>query len=102
MAERLLAVVDRYSPNFRSSLADCFLLTPYDLEQRVLLTGGNIHHIDIHPSQMLWQRPFPEASHYRSPVAGLYLCGAGTHPYGEVSGAPGHNAAAAILGDVMD
>ncbi len=100
MAERLLGILDQYSPNFRSSLEDYVLYTPFDLEQQVLLTDGNIHHVDISPSQMLWQRPMAELAHYRAPIENLYLCGAGMHPYGEVSGAPGHNAAHVILGDL--
>jgi phytoene dehydrogenase-like protein len=100
MTERLLTFIDRYSPNFRTALVDCVLLTPWDLEQRVLLTDGNIHHVDIRPSQMLCQRPLPELAHYRTPIRGLYLCGAGQHPYGEVSGGPGHNAAHAVLEDL--
>jgi phytoene dehydrogenase-like protein len=100
MAERLIAQMDLYSPNFRRALRDHVLLTPWDLEQRVLLTDGNIHHVDITPTQMLWQRPLPELAHYRAPIDGLYLCGAGQHPYGEVSGGPGHNAAHAVLEDL--
>jgi phytoene dehydrogenase-like protein len=100
MAERLLHLMDHYSPNFRRAVVDYVLLTPYDLEQRVLLTDGNIHHVDISPSQMLWQRPLPELAHYQTPVQNLYMCGAGMHPYGEVSGAPGHNAAHIILHDL--
>ncbi len=65
----------------------------------VLLTDGNIHHVDVHPSQMPGQRPLPELARYAAPLPGLYLCGAGQHPYGEVTGAPGHNAAARILAD---
>jgi phytoene dehydrogenase-like protein len=100
MAERLLGLIDRYSPNFRRAVVDRFLLTPADLEDRVLLTDGNIHHVDIRPSQMLSQRPLPELAHYRAPLEGLYLCGAGQHPYGEVSGGPGHNAAHAVMEDL--
>jgi phytoene dehydrogenase-like protein len=100
MTDRLLRQLDRYSPNFRSALVDCLLLTPSDLEERVLLTDGNIHHVDMVPSQMLWQRPLPELARYRSPILGLYLCGAGQHPGGEISGAPGHNAAHAVLDDL--
>lgn len=100
MADRLLGLMDDYSPNFRRAVLDYMLFTPYDLEQRVLLTDGNIHHVDISPSQMLWQRPLPELAHYRAPIQHLYLCGAGMHPYGEVSGAPGHNAAHVILRDL--
>ncbi len=100
MAEKLLKYISRFSPDFRELLVDWYLLTPFDLEERVLLTDGNIHHVDIRPSQLLWQRPLPELSRYRAPIAGLYLSGAGQHPYGEVSGAPSHNAAHAILSDL--
>ena len=100
MADRLLQMMDQHSPNFRKAVLDYVLFTPYDLEQRVLLTDGNIHHVDISPSQMLWQRPIPELARYQTPVQNLYLCGAGMHPYGEVCGAPGHNAAHAILRDL--
>ena len=96
MADRLVAMLEGYAPDFRRRLVDRVLLTPFDLEQRVLLTDGNIHHVDLHPSQLLWQRPLPELSRYGAPLPGLYLCGAGQHPYGEVTGAPGHNAAARI------
>lgn len=99
MADRLISIIAGYAPDFRRRLVDRLLLTPHDLEERMLLTGGNIHHVDIHPSQMLWQRPLPELARYGTPIRGLYLCGAGQHPYGEVTGAPGHNAAARILGD---
>jgi phytoene dehydrogenase-like protein len=100
MAEKLLTYIDRFSPDFREQLVGYHLLTPFDLEQRVLLTAGNIHHVDIRPSQLLWQRPLPELSGYRGPITGLYMCGAGQHPYGEVSGAPGHNAAHTVLADL--
>lgn len=97
MTERMLGVIERHAPDFRRHLLDVQLLTPQDLEERVLLTDGNIHHVDISPSQMLWQRPLSELAQYSSPIAGLYLCGAGQHPYGEVSGGPGHNAAHVVL-----
>jgi len=99
MAEILFNVLDQYSTNFRRALIDYVLLTPADLEQRMALTDGNIHHVDAIPSQLLWQRPLPELAHYRTPVGGLYLCGSGMHPWGEVSGAPGHNASQTILAD---
>jgi phytoene dehydrogenase-like protein len=100
MAQRLIDQIAKYSPNFRTALQDYVLLTPYDLEARVLLTDGNIHHVDISPSQMLWQRPMPELAHYRTPIHNLYLCGAGMHPYGEVHGVCGHNAAQTIARDL--
>jgi phytoene dehydrogenase-like protein len=100
MEVRIIGQNAEHSPNFRKALVDHVLFTPEDIEERVLLTNGNIHHIDISASQMLWQRPLPELARYRAPIGGLYLCGAGQHPYGEVSGAPGHNAAHAILEDL--
>jgi phytoene dehydrogenase-like protein len=97
LAERLFDAIEGYAPNFRRALIDYVLLTPADLETRMALTDGNIHHVDAIPSQLLWQRPLEELAHYRTPVKQLYLCCAGTHPWGEVSGAPGYNAAHAIL-----
>ena len=76
---------------------DWQLFTPLDLERRVGLTAGNIHHLDMVPSQLFGSRPLPGWSDYRTPIPGLWLCGAGTHPGGEVSGMPGHNAAHALL-----
>ena len=100
MAERLLGMIDQYSPNYRRAIIDYKLVTPADLERDRLLSDGNIHHIDVIPSQMLDQRPLPELSQYRTPIEDLYLCGAGMHPWGEVNGAPGHNAAHQILRDL--
>jgi phytoene dehydrogenase-like protein len=97
MAERLFDAIERHAPSFRRALIDYRLITPDDLASGMFLTDGNIHHVDAIPSQLLWQRPLEELARYRTPIAGLYLCGAGTHPWGEVSGAPGHNAAHAIL-----
>lgn len=102
LAERLLVAIERYAPNFRRALIDYVLLTPADLETRMYLTDGNIHHVDAIPSQLLWQRPLEELASYRTSVERLYLCCAGTHPWGEVSGAPGYNAAHAILADLGD
>ncbi|MFZ2049509.1 MAG: NAD(P)/FAD-dependent oxidoreductase [Solirubrobacteraceae bacterium] len=100
MAEKLLSQIGRYAPDFRDALQDYVLFTPADLQERVLLTDGNIHHADMVPSQALWQRPIAELAHYRAPIAGLYCCGAGQHPGGEVTGAPGHNAAHVVLEDL--
>lgn len=100
IAEQLITAIERYAPNFRRALIDYVLLTPADLEERMGLTDGNIHHVDAIPSQLLWQRPLVELAQYKTPIRQLYLCGAGTHPWGEVSGAPGYNAAHAILADV--
>ena len=99
VGEQLIEVIAQYAPNIREAIIDWELFTPLDLERRVYLTDGNIRHLDIIPGQMLAQRPNRELSGYRTPVAGLYLCGAGTHPGGEVTGAPGHNAARAVMRD---
>lgn len=97
MAERNFKVMDGYVTNFRRAMTDYVMFTPADLEERNGLTDGNIHHVDSPPSQLFWQRPLEELADYRTPLAGLYLCGAGTHPWGEVNGGPGHNAAHEIL-----
>ena len=86
-------------PNIRDIMVAWSLFTPLDIEQRVGLTDGNIRHLDIIPSQFLAQRPMAEWANYHTPIKNLYLCGAGTHPGGEVTGAPGHNAAMRILED---
>jgi phytoene dehydrogenase-like protein len=97
VGEQLIATLAQYIPNLREILVDWSLFTPLDIERRVGMTDGNIRHLDIVPSQLLAARPLPGWAHYRTPIAGLYLCGAGTHPGGEVTGAPGHNAAQVVL-----
>ena len=87
-----------YMPNIREIMVAWSLFTPLDIEQRVGLTDGNIRHLDIIPSQFLAQRPMAGWANYHTPIKNLYLCGAGTHPGGEVTGAPGHNAAMRVLG----
>lgn len=99
MLELMLTALDAEAPGFRRHLIDAVLLTPDDLEDRVGLTRGNIHHIDIAPDQIFTHRPLPELANYRFPINGLYGCASSHHPYGEVSGAPGHNAAHAALED---
>jgi phytoene dehydrogenase-like protein len=101
VAHAIFRQMDAYAPNFSRSVVDYVLYTPEDQEQRALLTEGNIHHVDARPDQLLAQRPLPELAHFRAPVSGLYLCGAGQHPWGEVTGAPGHNAAHQVLGDLQ-
>jgi phytoene dehydrogenase-like protein len=98
VGEALIDYVAEYIPNFRRDMREWLLFTPEDLERRLALTDGNIRHLDMRPEQFFGQRPIGGAG-YRTPIEGLYLCGAGTHPAGEVSGAPGHNAAHAVLRD---
>jgi phytoene dehydrogenase-like protein len=76
------------------------ILTPLDLERRLGLTGGHHMHGDMTPDQLLFMRPVRGFADYRSPVTGLYLCGAGTHPGGGVTGANGRNAARQVLRDL--
>jgi phytoene dehydrogenase-like protein len=76
------------------------LYTPADLENTFAITGGNIFHGDLRPDQLFFMRPVPGYARYAAPVPALYLCGAGTHPGGGVTGAPGHNAAQRILADL--
>ena len=97
--ENLIDIIGEYAPGFRKLVRDWELFTPQELEERVGLTDGNIRHLDITTAQILGSRPSPLMSGYRTPVENLYLCGAGTHPGGEVTGAPGHNAAHAVLRD---
>ena len=98
--EQLIDVFAQYVPNIRDCIIDWQLLTPEDMETRVGLTDGNIRHLDMTPDQLFNRRPLPGWSDYRTPIDGLYLCGSGTHPGGEVTGAPGHNAAHAILNEL--
>lgn len=97
VGEHLIDTIAQYAPNFRDVLLDWELFTPLELEERVGLTDGNIRHLDITAAQMFAARPSHLASGYNTPIDGLYLCGAGAHPGGEVTGAPGHNAAQALL-----
>jgi len=99
VGEHLIDTIQKYAPNFRNAIIDWELFTPLDLNRRVFLTDGNIRHLNITSQQLLANRPNRELSGYKTPIEGLYLCGAGTHPGGEVTGAPGHNAAHAVLRD---
>jgi phytoene dehydrogenase-like protein len=98
-AERILDVIEEYCPNIRKIVVERQTLTPLDLERRFGLTGGNIFHGEMSLDQMFVLRPVAGWARYRTPVRGLYLCGAGTHPGGGVMGAAGHNAAREILKD---
>ena len=97
--ENALNVLEKYAPNLRSAILHIETLTPLDLETVFSLTEGNVTHIDQTLNQMLAFRPLLGWANYRTPIKSLYLCGAGTHPGGGVTGAPGHNAAQAILED---
>jgi len=97
LGDRVTELIGKFAPNVPGSVIARRIFTPPDLEARFGITEGNIFHGDISLDQMFFMRPLPKWSQYRSPVNGLYLCGAGTHPGGGVTGAPGYNAAHAII-----
>jgi phytoene dehydrogenase-like protein len=96
-ADRCLALLDEYAPNVRNAVLARQVLTPLDLERTFNLTGGNIFQGAMIPGQLFSLRPVPGYAGYRTPVPGLYLCGAAAHPGGGVIGAAGYNAAREIL-----
>ncbi len=99
LVERVVGTIGRHAPNVPRSIEALHLLTPLDLERTYGLTEGNIFHGDLALEQLFFMRPVPGWARYRTPVRGLYLCGAGSHPGGGVTGAPGYNAAHQILRD---
>jgi phytoene dehydrogenase-like protein len=99
VADLMIHTVDRYAPGFKSSVIGRQILTPLDLEREFGLLGGDIFHGALTLNQLFSARPMLGHADYRSPLKGLYHCGAGAHPGGGVTGAPGHNAARAILRD---
>lgn len=99
LGDKVVEIIGRYAPNVPDAVVARDVLTPQDLEQRFGITEGNIFHGDINMAQLFHMRPVPGWAQYRSPIDGLYLCGAGTHPGGGVTGAPGYNAAKRILRD---
>jgi len=90
-------VIARYMPDIASRVVASELLTPADIEREFHITGGHWHHGELSLDQFLFVRPVCGAAQYRMPLDGLYLCGAGAHPGGGVSGAAGRNAARTIL-----
>jgi phytoene dehydrogenase-like protein len=99
VADLMIDTVDRYAPGFKASVVGRQALSPLDLEQTFGLVGGDIFHGALTLDQLFWARPILGHADYRGPLKGLYHCGAGAHPGGGVTGAPGHNAARAILAD---
>jgi len=99
VADLMIATVDSYAPGFAASVIGRKALSPLDLEQLLGLTGGDIMHGRLTLDQLFSARPVLGHGDYRTPIAGLYQCGAGTHPGGGVTGAPGHNAAREVVRD---
>jgi phytoene dehydrogenase-like protein len=99
LGDRVVKRIAEYAPNVPQAVVARQVLTPLDLERTYGLTEGNIFHGDLRLEQLFFMRPVPGWSQYRTPVEGLYLCGAGAHPGGGVTGAPGRNAARQALRD---
>jgi len=100
VADLMIATVDRYAPGFKASVLGRQIKSPLDLERDFGLIGGDIFHGALSLNQLFSARPMLGYADYRGALPGLYLCGAGTHPGGGVTGAPGHNAARAIIADL--
>jgi phytoene dehydrogenase-like protein len=100
VADVMIAAVDRFAPGFKESVLGRQIKSPLDLERDFGLLGGDIFHGALSLNQLFSARPMLGYANYRGAVPGLYLCGAGTHPGGGVTGAPGHNAAQAIRRDL--
>jgi phytoene dehydrogenase-like protein len=100
VADLMIETVERHAPGFKASVVGRLALGPRDLERRFGLVGGDIFHGRLTLDQLFSARPVLGHADHRMPVPGLYLCGAGAHPGGGVTGAPGHNAARAVLKDL--
>jgi phytoene dehydrogenase-like protein len=100
LGDQVVRKIGEYAPNVPGAVLHRQVLTPLDLERTYGLTEGNIFHGDLRLEQLFFMRPVPGFAQYRTPIEGLYLCGAGAHPGGGVTGAPGHNAAHQALRDL--
>jgi len=100
VADLIIETLDRYAPGFSKSVIARQSLSPLDLERDFGLVGGDIFHGSLSLNQLFSARPMLGYADYRGPIRGLYHCGSGAHPGGGVTGAPGHNAAKAILSDL--
>jgi phytoene dehydrogenase-like protein len=101
-AQFLDVVIDtlaQHAPNLKKILIHKHIMTPWDLERTIGLTSGHIFHGELSLQQLFFLRPSPQWSNYRTPIRNMYMCGSSTHPGGCITGAPGRNAAMAILED---
>jgi phytoene dehydrogenase-like protein len=101
VADLMVDTVEAYAPGFKSSIVARQSLSPFDLEQVFGLPNGDIFHGALTLNQLFTLRPMLGYADYRMPIPGLYLCGSGAHPGGGVTGAPGHNAAQAVIADLL-
>jgi len=100
VADLMIDTVARYAPNFKGAVLGRQIMSPLDLERTFGLVGGDIFHGALGLDQLFSARPMLGHADYRGPIPGLYTCGAGAHPGGGVTGAPGHNAAREVLRDL--
>lgn len=100
-AEDVFEIVNSYAPNFKSSMLHHQVITPLDMEKTYGFTGGDIHHGAMQLNQMFSFRPAAKFADYRTPIQDLYMCGAGAHPGGGVSGLPGMLCAREVLKDAV-
>jgi phytoene dehydrogenase-like protein len=98
--DTVINTIAQHSPNFKDLILHAEIRTPWDIENEVGLTEGNIFQGELTMDQLLFNRPIPGYAQYRAPVRGVYMCGSSTHPGGGVMGAPGANAARAVLRDL--
>jgi phytoene dehydrogenase-like protein len=98
-ADKIYEVVCRYAPNMRGKMLGRFIQTPLQLERMHGLLRANVMHLEMSLDQMFFFRPLPELASYRTPLPGLYLTGASTHPGGGVFAASGYNTAKVVLKD---
>jgi len=97
LLDTVLATLEEYAPGIGETVLESVVFTPVDLESRYGLPEGNLHHGEMTLDQLVYMRPLPGCARYSTPIEGLYLCGAGSHPGGCVTGLPGSNAARQIL-----
>jgi phytoene dehydrogenase-like protein len=97
LAYKLISQLGHYAPNLKSMIVDHELLTPLDIEKQYAAVQGHWHHGELSIHQSFMMRPLYGAAQYDTPLEGLFLCGAGSHPGGGLSGLPGHNAAKRVL-----
>ena len=97
LAATALDILERHAPRIKSSVIASELVAPPDIEARCNMTGGHWHHGELQADQMAMMRPVATAARYATPIKGLYLCGAGSHPGGGVSGLPAYNAVQTFL-----
>jgi beta-carotene ketolase (CrtO type) len=97
VADRVIDKLAEYAPNVKSATIARRVESPAELGERLGAMKGNYYHLDMTLEQMVFFRPLPEIANYKTPIQGLYLTGAGTHPGGSISGMPGRNCARVFL-----